>query len=464
MSDEIVIAVKDVSKAYRIWENPLSRLSSPLMIQAARFAPAPVAGWLRRRAASRYRDFWALRNVSFEVHRGESVGIIGRNGSGKSTLLQIIAGTLQPTSGSVTVNGRIAALLELGSGFNPEFTGRENVYLNASVLGMSREAIDKRFNDIAAFADIGDFIEQPVKTYSSGMLVRLAFAVQVQLEPEILIVDEALSVGDEPFQRKCFNQIAQMQQRGVAILFVSHGAATVMEVCRRVVLLDRGDQITTATPKTAIYYYNQLCYSPPEERERLRSELMSSHEEPTEVAPKPTVAPTPVRPEDHRAYLLESLRSTSQSEFPSRGARLQALRILDATGQPVNVLVKGDSYSLAMLVQVERPLTCVRFGWTVKTITGLVISGAATHVEGDGVPEIRAGAEFELRFHFRCLFNPGSYFIDVGLRASLEEPDMVIHGLSDALLFKVQPVPKTHRNGHIDTSAEPAWTCTPALG
>lgn len=224
-ADEAVISVQGVGKMYLLYDKPQDRLKQALF-------------W--RLGKSFGRAFWALRDVSFEVKRGESVGIIGRNGSGKSTLLQIIAGTLQPTTGSVQVNGRVAALLELGSGFNPEYTGRENVYLNGAILGLSREAIDARFDEIAAFADIGEFIEQPVKLYSSGMVMRLAFAVQAHLDAEVLIVDEALSVGDLHFQHKCMRRIKKLVDGGMTLLFVSHSTETVKRFCRRGLWLESG--------------------------------------------------------------------------------------------------------------------------------------------------------------------------------------------------------------------------------
>ncbi|MDW8356241.1 MAG: ABC transporter ATP-binding protein, partial [Bryobacterales bacterium] len=207
------------------------------------------------------REFWALRNVSFEVRRGETVGIIGRNGSGKSTLLQIIAGTLAPTEGEVQVKGRVAALLELGSGFNPEFTGRENVYLNGTILGLSREEIDARFDDIVAFADIGGFIDQPVKFYSSGMMLRLAFAVSTTIDPDVLIIDEALAVGDVFFRQKCYRRLEDLRQRGVAILFVSHAMLDVKQLCDRAVLLDQGRTIFKGRAGEAVERYYLLNQS-----------------------------------------------------------------------------------------------------------------------------------------------------------------------------------------------------------
>jgi len=231
-SNNSVIQVSNLGKCYQIYDVPRDRLKQFVVPRVQRLA---------RQAPKQYfREFWALKDVSFEVNKGETVGIIGRNGSGKSTLLQLICGTLNPTTGSIQTNGRIAALLELGSGFNPEFTGRENVYMNASILGLSHAEIDGRYDEIASFADIGDFINQPVKTYSSGMLVRLAFSVNVCVEPDILIVDEALAVGDMNFQAKCMTALSRIKERGTSILFVSHDTGAVKSLCSRGIYLEQG--------------------------------------------------------------------------------------------------------------------------------------------------------------------------------------------------------------------------------
>jgi len=230
------IQLESISKCYRIFQNPQDRFKQALL---DRFQN--VLG--RKTASPLYREHWALRDVSFELQPGEAVGILGRNGAGKSTLLQIIAGTLQPTAGNVKTSGRITALLELGSGFNPEFTGRENVFLNAQILGLSKEETLARFDDIASFADIGDFIDQPVKTYSSGMMMRLAFAVQTAVQPKVLIVDEALSVGDMFFQTKCMARIKRLINDGVSLLFVSHDIGTVRQICKRALILDQGNML-----------------------------------------------------------------------------------------------------------------------------------------------------------------------------------------------------------------------------
>lgn len=223
-SENVILDIQNISKCFEVYHKPVHRLFQTLWHGRKKF----------------YQEFWALHDISFQIHRGECVGIIGKNGAGKSTLLQIIMGILTPTSGKILTNGKIAALLELGSGFNPEFTGRENVYLNASILGMSKEQIDSKYQEIIDFADIGDFVDQPVKTYSSGMMVRLAFAVQIMIEPEILIVDEALAVGDAAFQRKCYARMDQMVQRGMTLLLVTHDTEIVKQRCNRVLFLKNG--------------------------------------------------------------------------------------------------------------------------------------------------------------------------------------------------------------------------------
>jgi lipopolysaccharide transport system ATP-binding protein len=240
---EVLVQARNVGKVYRIYNHPQDRLKQMLF---ARFGK------------SYGREFWALRDISFELRRGETLGIIGRNGSGKSTLLQIVAGTLPPTTGEVEVKGRLAALLELGSGFNPEFTGRDNVYLNGTILGCSRQQIEDAFDEIAAFADIGDFIDQPVKIYSSGMLVRLAFAVNVLLDPKILIVDEALAVGDIFFQQKCYQHLAKLRRNGVTILLVTHDLSAILQFCQHAIVLDKGIMVFEGEPSDATKMYHML--------------------------------------------------------------------------------------------------------------------------------------------------------------------------------------------------------------
>ena len=260
MTEPFSITVEGASKVYRIWKSPEARLWASLWGTVAQLLPS--ASRIHRYAAARsqacHHDFEALADVSFSVARGESVAIVGRNGSGKSTLLQIIAGTLRPTSGTVSVRGRVAALLELGAGFNTDFTGRENVYLNGSMLGLTRAEIDAKFDQIAAFADIDDFIDQPVRTYSTGMQMRLAFAVAAHVDADVLIVDEALSVGDARFQLKCAKTIDNLVAQGKTLLFVSHDFSAVKRLCKRAILLERGRLIMDDEPNPVVNHYTKL--------------------------------------------------------------------------------------------------------------------------------------------------------------------------------------------------------------
>ena len=252
-SDAVAVQVSNISKLYEVYDTPRDRLKQFVVPRLQRVTMATPKRF--------YREFLALDNVSFTIKNGETVGIVGRNGSGKSTILQVICGILHPSNGIVETNGRIAALLELGSGFNPEFSGRENVYMNATVLGLSKTETDRRFDTIVEFADIDNFIDQPVKTYSNGMLVRLAFAVAINVDPQILIIDEALSVGDELFQRKCFARIEQLKTDGVTILFVSHSSSAVIELCDRALLLDNGRLLKDGKPRETIKQYHRLIFS-----------------------------------------------------------------------------------------------------------------------------------------------------------------------------------------------------------
>jgi lipopolysaccharide transport system ATP-binding protein len=260
MADDFLIKAESLTKAYRIWDAPSSRLIVPAMETAARAFPR--GSGLHRavlgRASAKYRDFYALRDVSFTIRRGEATGIIGRNGSGKSTLLQLIAGTLRPTAGTVQVNGRVSALLELGSGFNPDFTGRENVYLNGAIYGFTHGEMATRMAEILAFADIGDFIDQPVKTYSSGMMMRLAFAVAVNVQPDVLIIDEALAVGDVFFSQKCFQRIREIVRKGATLIFVSHDMGSIQSLCDRAVLLNQGTVVFDGAPEDCVSRYFNL--------------------------------------------------------------------------------------------------------------------------------------------------------------------------------------------------------------
>ncbi|MFO1098502.1 MAG: ABC transporter ATP-binding protein [Xanthobacteraceae bacterium] len=340
-SDEIAIRVHDVSKHYLLFNRPQDRLKQSIVPRLQRLAG--------RKPKQYYRDFAALSHVSFDVRRGETVGVIGRNGSGKSTLLQVICGTLRPNAGHVEVNGRIAALLELGAGFNPEFTGRENVYLNASILGLPRGEIDARFDDIARFADIGDFIEQPVRTYSSGMYVRLAFATAINVDPDILVVDEALAVGDEAFQRKCCARIEQIQERGGTILFVTHGVQTVVQLCTRALLLDRGELLLDGRPKLVTSQYQRLVNLTGDKAKTAREEIrvinqtkVASDDEVQATKSRSSSLVTPINTQ-HTSFINEAEAMTADEVATTKSSAPSVVTSIDPPINQVEALSADEA-------------------------------------------------------------------------------------------------------------------------
>lgn len=435
----VVIRVRNLGKCYQIYDKPQHRLLQSL--------------WRGRRRY--FREFWAVRDISFEVRKGETVGIVGRNGSGKSTLLQLVTGVLVPTVGSVEVRGRVAALLELGSGFNPEFTGRENVYMNAAILGLSRDETDQRFPEIAAFADIGDFIEQPVKMYSSGMMLRLAFAVAVCVAPDVLIVDEALAVGDEVFQRKCFARIQAIQQSGTAILFVSHSAQAVVELCQKALLLDQGERISFGKPKAVVAEYHKLIFAADEKRAALREALRQREERlhTNTTAPDGNLS-LPADSAPVRAYYDPAMTPRSTVSYETRGALIEGPRILNDDGEVVNILVDGRDYCVKYSVRFTAAASNVRFGTLIKTLSGFELGGASSAPRGAGADWIAAGAVAEVELRFRCLLLPGVYFTNLGCSAIVNGEEIFLHRVVDALMFRVQPRSDDARTGVVDFGFE----------
>lgn len=440
MSSETAIHVEGVHKVFPIYDKPHHRLLELL-------DPREGLRWRR--------EFHALRGIDLEIGKGQTVGIVGRNGSGKSTLLQIICGTLTPSEGTVRVNGRIAALLELGAGFNPDFTGRENVYLNATILGLGREEIDARLDDILAFADIGGFIDQPVKNYSSGMYVRLAFAVAINATPEILVVDEALSVGDEAFQRKCFARIEQIREAGATVLFVSHSAGTVVDLCDHAVLLDQGEVLTQGAPRRVVAQYQKLIYAPMERQPAIRDAIRHGDDTIDSDGMEHLARVDSDECEEmQQAWFDPELRPTSTVSYASRGARIEDARLLDASGRRVNVLVHGEEYTYTYRVSVERSLARMRCGMMIRTITGVEIGGHATDRDSSHMALVPAGAIVEASFRFRCLLNPGVYFLNAGCLASDGDAEDYVDRHIDLVMFRVQPAEALRSTALVDLVIE----------
>jgi len=443
---EPVISVRNIGKAYRIWNNPAGRLTSPILETMGRLLPRRAAGesWLQQRARSKFRDFWALRDISFEVVRGESWGIIGQNGSGKSTLLQIIAGTLQPTQGTVQVRGRVAALLELGAGFNPEFTGRENVYLNAAVLGFDREKTDSLIDAIAAFADIGDFFDQPVRTYSSGMVVRLAFAVSVHVEPDILIVDEALSVGDARFQLKCARAIDRFIEQGVTLLFVSHDASMVKRLCRHAVLLDHGAMLFSGAPNDVVNLYSKLT-AEGNNAATIAPDIAALRSKSAPAAP-PKDAPPPAAPPPPSETKADALLADERAHVPLSGqefsyggelGQIMSIAVLGNDAVPRLVFATGEPLTIRIRVRANQPCPEPIYALTIKNTAGMEVYGTNTLFSRQPAPAIAAGEVREVDFAFRVDLTPGEYFLSFGFTHFVGDKLVVFHRRYDAVKLEV---------------------------
>lgn len=414
MSSEIAIAVRNVGKTFRLYKRPQDRLLQ-------RFSRKPL-----------FREFHALADLDFEVRKGETVGIIGRNGSGKSTLLQLICGTLTPSQGEIQVHGRVAALLELGAGFNPEFTGRENVYLNGAILGLSRDEVEARLEDIFAFADIGEFIDQPVKTYSSGMYVRLAFAVIAHVDADILVIDEALAVGDALFTQKCMRFLRRFREHGT-ILFVSHDSNAVTNLCQRAIWLKEGRIAEQGPAKEVAESYLASLFSSANRK----------------VARETTVQTA--RPEEwvdqRQAYInasnlrndLEVFRfDPQQASFGHGHANITDVHLENDAGERLAWVVGGEIATLAIRVECHEALDQPIVGFYVKDRLGQTLFGDNTYLSYRDQPVgSEAGSELHVRFRFPVPLLPvGDYSIAVAVANGTQEEHVQHHWIHDALIFR----------------------------
>ncbi len=440
----VSISVKNIGKCYHIYANPQDRLKQTLL----------------GRFGNYYREFWAVRDVSFDLRRGEALGIIGRNGSGKSTLLQLITGTLKPTVGSVSVHGRVAALLELGSGFNPEFTGRENVYLNGALLGLKRVEIDDRFDRIAGFADIGSFIDQPVKTYSSGMLVRLAFAVQVQIEPDVLIVDEALAVGDALFQKRCFAQLEKLTANGTSVLFVSHDQEAMRTLTHRAILLSGGEMKSTGTSAQVLLDYRKLLHD---------EESAYFNRANVEMARK---VPSP-------GSLEVPANLTGRSDrfaFGDRDAEVIGVTTLNDAGEPASLFHPMDRIRIRIECQIHKPLTHLNVGLRIRSKEGLKVYSwgtlnqdiaiASGHAVGEKFWEKSFTAGQRVVVDFDCPCRLGTNLYEV--QGSITEEgkpyygeQRMLHWIDEAAFFHVMVKDREYFfGGAFDLQMKAQWSQT----
>lgn len=405
--DDVLIQVEGVSKFYRLYDKPVDRLKGLLL--------APVGKTYGQK-------FWALKDVSLHVARGEAVGILGRNGSGKSTLLQIIAGTLQPSGGEIKTRGRIAALLELGSGFNPEFTGLENVFLKGSILGIPRERLETKLDEILSFADIGAFVHQPVKTYSSGMFVRLAFAVAVNVEPDVLIVDEALSVGDLSFQVKCFRKMMEFRERGVSMLMVTHDLSAATRFCERSIVLEKGRVVGTGSAKTMVDLYKQLVVPKEEEKEET-----------------PDTAPAVTAQSGGRRLCEQHELNPGRLEYGGKDMEIEDFGLIDERGEAVT-RVKGDeTLRLVVKARVKRKVKHPILAWTVKDQRGTEICGTNTLYQEEELGVSEPGELVEVEWKMPLRLAQGTYSLSLGCTELVDGGLAVHHRLYDVITFEVEP-------------------------
>jgi len=434
LSDEIAIRVQNLSKSYQLYAQPQDRLKQSILPRFQR--------WTGRTPKSYFSEFWALRDLTFEVKKGETVGIIGRNGSGKSTLLQLICDTLTPTYGSSVVQGRVAALLELGAGFNPEFTGRENVYMNGALLGLSQQEIDTRFEDIAAFADIGQFMDQSVRIYSNGMYVRLAFAVMAHVDADILVIDEALAVGDAFFTQKCMRFIRTFKEKGT-LLFVSHDTASIINLCSKAIWLDKGAIRQAGSAKEVSESYLEGLY------EAQRGESVNS-------AP----ASQPVAEEDinnsgkefwdQRMSIINSSPYRNDLEifrfdenavsFGEGGAKVVDVRLYDDKGRPLSWVVGGETVVLKIQSVANRDLYGPIIGFCIKDRLGQTLFAENTFNTYQSKPlSVLSGQSLQAQFEFRMPLLPvGDYSVAVAIAEGTQDEHIQHHWVHDALIFKAQ--------------------------
>lgn len=389
-----VIEVQQICKRYETYKKPIHRLWQS-------FA----------KSKQFYQEFWALQNVDLKVYKGETVGIVGKNGSGKSTLLQIITGILQPTSGHCQTNGRISALLELGAGFNPEFTGMENARLNASIMGLTRDEFHQKLPDIVEFCGLGEFLHRPVKTYSSGMFVRLAFAVAINMNPEILIIDEALAVGDVRFQRKCFRRLDQLKEQGVSILFVTHSTASVIQYCDRAIMLDDGELKMTGKPKAVVQKYLEMMF----ESDAVVQDNVEIDAASYAVDFDPTV--------DN--CISQASYNTNEHRWGDGRAKICHYEVLQ-NGVPTNGLVqRGANIKIRMSVLFEQAIEDLIYGVTVKTNDGNEIYGTNSRLTGDLSVNQKAGDLVSIEASLKLNLLAGDYFVSLGVAQDHSDKDNI---------------------------------------
>jgi lipopolysaccharide transport system ATP-binding protein len=435
----IAIQARGLTKAYSIYSRPGLRLKQLFWVGEKKF----------------YDEFVAIRDIDLQIRKGETVGIVGRNGSGKSTLLNVICGTLEKTSGELKVEGHLAPILALGAGFDPEFSGRENVFMNAAIMGLSRSEIRDRIDSIADFAQIGDFFDRPVKVYSSGMYARLAFATAINVNPEVIVIDEILAVGDEAFARKCFARIEGLKSEGSTILFVSHSSQMVIDLCDRAILIEKGERLLTGSPRDVVAYYHKLLYSSEEGTANLLEEIRSFDRtgSSSEIESELEGAPT-----ENLGSFDPGLQPESTSEYERLGAEIQNIKILNSRGDEVNILDRGGEYTYSYEVLFTEAAYGIRFGMMVKAQTGLEIAGQVSHAAHEVLEHIPANHRARVGLPFRADLASGTYFVNAGVMGVREGEMIYLHRILDAIAFRISPVLENRVTGRVDLTLPGQWT------
>lgn len=450
--DDVAISVRDVSKKFRLFNSPQERLAEALHPLRKRY----------------HKEFWSLNDVSFDVYRGEIVGILGRNGSGKSTLLQIICAVMRQTHGTVAVNGRISALLELGAGFNPEFTGRENVLLNGSIMGVPRADMLRRMPAIEAFADIGEFFDQPVKTYSSGMFVRVAFGAAIHVDPDILVVDEALSVGDSKFQHRCFQRIRELMDRGKTILVVSHSVDTLLRICHRGIVLDQGKLSHVGPIAGAVTHYQNLLFGAPVLNEALpldENEASGADSLPLlPMSPLPRMSPDVLAGEARDKVFEHPFYNKHESRLGTGAAKIVNFDLVASnTLNPPEVLARAG-VDLIVKVSFNEVLDNVSIGFALVTIDGTYVFGTNLAMMGKPLLSADAGQCVAVRFRFTSHLAGGEYFLNIGCNRLINGEDVYLDVRRSVARLKFADTPNLVGFVDLDVSHEVVESSTSLAG
>jgi len=433
---ESVIQLSNITKIYKLYKHKIDRLKEA-------FHP------LKKKY---HQNFYALRNIDLEVKKGEILGVIGVNGSGKSSLLEIVSGILTPSNGSVQTKGRIVALLQLGSGFNPQFSGLQNIYFYCSVTGLSKKQIDKKIDDIINFSELGPFIHQPLKCYSSGMKARLAFAVSINIDPDILILDEVLSVGDALFRKKSFSKMEEFFLSGKTILFVSHALNNINELCTRSILLDRGEIILEGPPKLVTTHYLKYLFSTSENKKDLRKKIIQLNNDRNQKKSFSKPISQKEKTTGNESFLMPDFKPKSTVQIRNFNIDIKKIYIKNRHGERVNAIVMNEEYIVTYTLVFGIDSAHVATGIAFRTEKGLVISKANNHY--NRFQNIVKGTQLLIEWRFKCIFLPGTYFISVGVNTIENGERNVLNRITDALAFKVQSVKNSQYNGLVHCNQE----------